>query len=207
MQNNREFIEFVLDHKKVQYDPSFFDGLAKQYFILTIQEVEQAVDLTYMRSTAEFTLGQGQYIYQFPQSVHIKNIKHLVDKKRRVKLFPFVFDIETALTFPEGVPSTFWFDEGIIYFDRKAVEDIEYIVTYYKYTYNDPNLTSLEALHPLVKNYFNLILYRYLAYIDHFYHDSQSMALNLQLFSTELTKTKRNEFTKSGRYGNIYFKL
>lgn len=170
---NEELVRFVIEDRKVPYNDQLL-VLTYQYFKLVIEDLEKKNNFNYMRRSALFTLLKGSYSINFTED--IKMFNEVVDKKRRMKL---TGDEDTKMMFAystdiRGVASRFLYipntssTGGTLYFDCPAIEDTDYIVDYYVYTYRSTLVEPTQS-HPLLFENKTLLLHSLSYWIERYF--------------------------------------
>ncbi|MDM7321176.1 MAG: hypothetical protein P3W91_005540 [Fervidobacterium sp.] len=170
---NEELIRFVIEDRKVPYNDQLL-VLTYQYFKLVIEDLEKKNNFNYMRRTSLFTLLKDNYSVNFTED--IKQFNEIVDKQRRMKL---TGDEDTKMMFAystdiRGVPSRFLYIPntssigGTLYFDCAAIENIDYIVDYYVYTYRSILVEPTQS-HPLLFENKTLLLHSLSYWIERYF--------------------------------------
>lgn len=173
MMTNEELVRFVIEDRKVPYNDQLL-VLTYQYFKLVIEDLEKKNNFNYMRRSALFTLLEGSYSINFTED--IKMFNEVVDKKRRMKL---TGDEDTKMMFAystdiRGVPSRFLYIPntssigGTLYFDCPVIENTDYIVDYYVYTYRSTLVEPAQS-HPLLFENKTLLLHSLSYWIERYF--------------------------------------
>lgn len=203
--SNNEFIAYFLNERKLQYDDQLVQELVLNWFKLAIQWIEQRVDFLYMYAYTEFTLPQGEFSINLPPMT--KRIIHVIDKERKLKLVESPFDIEEAIVCEPAVPTRIRATDLKLYFNRKAKEDIDYVMSYYKYTYENQQFMEPSSTHPLIQNYPKLVFYTMAFYMDDYYRDERQARIDLAMAEDMLKRARSSERSKTGATGQLSIKL
>lgn len=203
--SNNEFITYFLNERKLQYDDLLVQELVLKWFKLAVQWIEQKVDFLYMYAYKEFALPQGEFSIDLPPLT--KRIIHVIDKKRKLKLVEGSFDIEEAIVCGPAIPTRIRATDLKLYFNRKAKEDIDYVMSYYRYTYEDQQFMEPTSTHPLIQNYPKLVFYVMAFYVDDYYRDEKQARFDLAMAEELLKKARSNERSKTGAIGQLSIRL
>jgi hypothetical protein len=198
---NQDFIEFVIRDKKVPYDDTLLTQLWN-YLKVAIQDLETRIDFEYCHRTTLFTVLKGNNYINFTDNV--KYIKSVYDKNNKQELYG---DKDTKSFFllynPDevGYPNRYFYDanDKRLYFSCSLVANNDYVVDYYIYTYNDSNLTSPTATHPLLNENFELLNITMGLLIERYYTADINLEAKLKeyLELNERAKQERRQYTKT----------
>jgi hypothetical protein len=173
MMTNNEFVSLVIEDRKVPYNDQLLN-LVYSYFKLVIEDLEKKNNFNYMRRSALFTLLKDNYTIDFIEDIKVFN--EVVDKQRKMKL---TGDEDTKMMFAystdiRGIPSRFLYIPntssigGTLYFDCPVIENTDYIVDYYVYTYRS-NLVDPDQSHPLLFENKTLLLHSLSYWIERYF--------------------------------------
>jgi hypothetical protein len=198
---NQEFIDFVVRDKKVPYDDTLLTQLWT-YFKVAIQDLETRIDFEYNHKTTLFSVLKDNYFITIPDN--IKYIKTVYDKKQKAELYG---DRDTKAFFlmfdsnEKGYPNRYYYDsvDKRLYFSCSLIDNNEYIIDYYVYTYGDDTQTSPTASHPLLTENFELLNLTMGLLIERFYTADFNIEAKLKeyLEVNERARQERREYSKT----------
>ncbi len=198
---NQEFIDFVIRDKKVPYDDTMLTQIWN-YFKIAIQDLETRIDFAYNHKTTLFSVLKGNHFIAIPDNV--KYIKTVFDKKHKqelvgdkdTKAFYLMFD-----TTAKGYPNRYYYDatDKKLFFSCSLIDNNDYIIDYYVYTYNDNILTSPTATHPLLNENFELLNLTIGLLIERFYSADFNIEAKLKEYMevNERARQERREYSKT----------
>jgi hypothetical protein len=198
---NKEFIDFVIRDKKVNYDDALLSQIWN-YFKIAIQDLETRIDFAYNHNTALFSVLKNNYFIQFYGNV--KYIKSVYDKTRKTELFGdkdtkaffLLFDAES-----KGFPQRYYYDavDKKLYFSCSLVDNNEYVVDYYVYTYDNDYLLSPDNTHPLLNENFELLNLAMGMLIERFYSADINLDAKLKeyLETNERARQEKRKYSKT----------
>ncbi|MBX0312748.1 MAG: hypothetical protein JHC31_13440 [Sulfurihydrogenibium sp.] len=194
---NREFIDFVVREKKVPYDDALLSQIWN-YFKIAVQDLETRIDFAYNYRTSLFSVLKNNYFIIFPENV--KYIKSVFDKRRKVELygdkdtksFYLMFNAEVV-----GYPTRYFYDavDKKLYFSCSLVDNSEYVVDYYVYTYDNDTLFTPDNTHPLLLENFELLNLTVGMLIERFYSADINLEAKLKEYF-EINERARQEKRK-----------
>jgi hypothetical protein len=194
---NQEFIDFVVREKKVPYDDALLSQIWN-YFKIAVQDLETRIDFAYNYRTSLFSVLKNNYFIIFPENV--KYIKSVFDKTRKVELygdkdtkaFFLLFDAES-----KGYPQRYYYDavDKRLYFSCSLVDNNEYVVDYYTYTYDNDTLFAPNSTHPLLNENFELLNLTMGMLIERFYSADINLEAKLKEYF-EINERARQEKRK-----------
>jgi hypothetical protein len=198
---NQDFINFVIRDKKVPYDDTLLSQLWS-YFTIAIQDLETRIDFEYNHKTTLLTVLKGNNYINFTDNV--KYIKTVYDKTNKQELYG---DKDTKAFFlmynpnEVGYPNRYFYDanDKKLYFSCSLISNNDYIVDYFVYTYDNPNLTSPTATHPLLNENFELLNITMGLLIERFYSADINLEAKLKEYFevNERARQERREYSKT----------
>jgi hypothetical protein len=198
---NKEFIDFVIRDKKVPYDDTLLTQIW-DYFKIAIQDLETRIDFAYNHKTTLFTVLKDNNFINITDN--IKYIKSVFDKTRKKEIYG---DKDTKAFFlmfnpdVKGYPERYYYDakDKKLYFSCSLVDNNDYIIDYYVYTYNDATLTSPTASHPLLNENFELLNLTMGLLIERFYSADLNIEAKLKEYFevNERARQERREYSKT----------
>jgi hypothetical protein len=198
---NQDFINFVVRDKKVPYDDTLLNQLWT-YFTIAIQDLETRIDFEYCRKTTLLTVLKDNNYINIPDNV--KYIKTIYDKSNQQELFG---DKDTKSFFlmfnsnEKGYPNRYYFDsvDKKLYFSCSLINNNDYILDYFIYTYDNPTLTSPTATHPLLNENFELINLTMGLLIERYYSADLNLDAKLKEYFevNERARQERREYSKT----------
>jgi hypothetical protein len=198
---NQEFIDFVIRDKKVPYDDTLLTQIWN-YFKIAIQDLETRIDFAYNHKTTLFTVLKDNYFILIPDNV--KYIKTVYDKTQKQELYG---DKDTKAFFlmfdatAKGYPNRYYYDatDKKLYFSCSLIDNNDYIIDYYVYTYSDDTLTSPTASHPLLTENFELLNLTIGLLIERFYSADLNIEAKLKEYMevNERARQERREYSKT----------
>jgi hypothetical protein len=199
--NNQEFIEFVIRDKKVPYDDTLLTQLWT-YFRVAIQDLETRIDFSYNKRATLFSVLKDNYF--IPLTDNIKYIKSIFDKRNKKELYGDKDTKSFFLMFDasfKGYPNRFYYDalDKKLYFACSLIDNCEYVVDYYIYTYNDETLISPTATHPLLNENFELLNITIGLLIERYYSADFNLDAKLKeyLEANERARQSMREYVKT----------
>jgi hypothetical protein len=194
---NKEFLDFVIRDKKVPYD----DGLLSQlwsYFKIAIQDLETRIDFDYNHRTSLFSVLKNNYFIPFTDNV--KYIKSVFDKTRKIELYG---DKDTKAFFllfnadNKGYPQRYYYDASNkkLFFSCSLVDNNDYVIDYYIYTYDNDTLLAPDNTHPLLNENFELLNITLGMLIERYYSADINLDAKLKEY-LEINERARQEKRK-----------
>jgi hypothetical protein len=198
---NQDFIDFVIRDKKVPYDDTLLSQIWN-YFTIAIQDLETRIDFAYAHRTTLFTVLKDNYYIDITDNV--KYIKSVFDKIRKTELYgdkdtkAFFLMFDASL---KSYPTRYYYDaiDKRLYFSCSLVDNCDYIVDYYVYTYDNTTLTDPNATHPLLKENFELLNLTMGLLIERYYSADINLGAKLKEYMevNERARQERREYSKT----------
>lgn len=207
---NQDFLNIILDDKKVQYDENLLNNVLYNYFMLSIQDVETDIDFNYMLSYAEF--NETEYPILLGDFTSIKYVKSVIFND--IELVRV--DVDEIFRGKPGYPSAFSTlhssilnnnqNKLAIVFDKTPTTPFIARVVFYRFTFNDTTLTDKTASHPLLSVAKDLLYFKLASYIDRYYNDLTNLQADLSMYERALQKARALQHHKSGRFEKLIVK-
>jgi hypothetical protein len=198
---NQDFINFVIRDKKVPYDDTLLSQLW-DYFKIAIQDLETRIDFAYAHRTTLFTVLKDNYYINIPDNV--KYIKSVFDKTRKQELYgdkdtkAFFLMFDTNF---KDYPTRYYYDaiDRKLYFSCSLVDNCDFIVDYYVFTYDNQALTDPNITHPLLKENFELLNLTMGLLIERYYSADFNIEAKLKEYmeANERARQERREYSKT----------
>jgi hypothetical protein len=198
---NQDFINFVIRDKKVPYDDTLLSQIW-DYFKIAIQDLETRIDFAYAHRTTLFSVLKDNYFISIPDNV--KYIKSVFNKTKKTELYgdkdtkAFFLMFDASL---KSYPNRYYYDanDRRLYFSCSLIDNCDFIVDYYVFTYDNPTLIDPNTSHPLLKENFELLNLTMGLLIERYYSADINIETKLKEYmeANERARQERREYSKT----------